>query len=173
MILFNILLIFLYFCINYVYMAEVFIYLELEDYLRDWLINQFGNPVTVKKNSAESDILEAFLTTPPDEIVTDLPSENKVAIRLPAFKYKDTRTHYYLPTRARMALAHCIKVRFKVQMWEELHTLDNIDGCLTDIIWAWMEKHGITLNEKNWETIRQMYFRKRKIYRSKKSKEIK
>ena len=157
-----------YFCAKYKTMADTLIYLELEDYLRDWLINENGNPVVVKKNSAESDILETFLTTPPAEPIKDLPAENKVAIRLPSFKYKDTRTHNYLPVRARLALAHAIKVRFRVQMWEELYTFNNVEGCITDIIYAWMEKHGIDLTEKNWETIRQMYFRKRKVYRTKK-----
>lgn len=150
-------------------MSDILIYLELEDYLRDWLVNENGNPVVVRKNSAESDILETFLTVPPSDAVPDLPAPGKVAIKLPAFKYKDTRSYNYLPCRARIALAHCIKVRFRVQLWEELHTFDNIGGSITDIIYAWMEKHGIELSEKNWETIRQMYFRKRKIYREKKA----
>lgn len=159
-----------YFCENYQTMAETLIYLELDDYLRDWLINENGNPVKIRRNSAESDILETFLTTPPAEPITDLPAENKVAIILPSFKNKDPRTYNYLPVRARMALAHTIRVRFRVQLWEELQAFENSDCPITEIIYAWMEKHGIDLTEKNWETIRQMFFRKRKVYRDQKTK---
>lgn len=161
---------FVYICVKIIFMFDICIYLELEGYLRDWLIHKYGNPVRFIRNSAENDILETFLATPKPDTLPDLPTPNKVAIALPSFKYKDTRTYNYLPPKAKDALSHCIKVNFRVKMWKDLHTLANLDGCITDIIYAWMEQNGIELTEKNWETIRQMYFRKRKIYREKELK---
>lgn len=146
-------------------MPQFCIYLELEEYLRQWLVHELGDPVKVPRGSQESDILELCLTTQPKDAVPDLPAPGKVAIVLPQFRDKDTRYYNYLPPRGRKALARCIYVRFRVKMWEELHRLDNTEGLLTDMIYAWMEAHGIECCERNWETIRQMYFRKRKVYR--------
>ena len=51
---------------------------------------------------------------------------------------------------------------FRNMMWQELSPLFMHDVQITDIIYAFMDRHGIERTEKNWETIRQMYLRMRK-----------
>lgn len=143
------------------------LYLDLPKYLREWFINEFGGsePVVLPHGSQESDILEVFLTTPPKNAAPDLPRPGAVAIKIPVFRGKDPAYYHHLPARARRLLMKNIYTRFRVQMWTEMHTLKNIDIPITDLVYAWMEKHGIDDDPTSWETIRQMYFRKRKLYR--------
>lgn len=147
-------------------MPQYLIYLNLESYLAQWYIHECGctNPVYLVRGSAESDILELFLSKNSDNITVDTGAESNVSIVIPYFKNKDVRYFNYLPPFGRKALINTIYTRFRVQLWQELHTVDNIGCSITDLVYAWMEKHGIDPNGKNWETIRQMYFRKRKKY---------
>lgn len=145
---------------------DYYVYLNLERYLAEWYIHESGgSPVVLKKGSAESDVLECFLQKLPADKMPDTGKESNVTIKIPCFKYKDPRTYNYLPPLAKKALERTIYIRFRVQMWNELYKLDNTECCITDLIYAWMEKHGITPDEKNWENIRQMYLRKRNSYR--------
>ena len=142
------------------------IYLELPKYLREWVINEFGGkePVVLPKGSQESDILELFLKPVPPDAAPDLPRPGSVAVQIPVFRGKDPAYYHYLPARARLLLSKCIYTRFRVQMWSELHSMKNIRVPITDLVYAWMEKHGIADDDTSWETIRQMYFRARKFY---------
>lgn len=157
-------------------MDPVLLYVKLEPYVAQWFINEMGGePVHLPKRSAESDIIEYFLKPTPNNAVANLPTDGCISIQIPTYKHKDAKYFNYLPPRAMDALERCITVRFRVQLWQDLHKLHKPDcGCLTDLIYAWMENHGIECTEQNWEAIRQFYFRKRKIYlkKSKKDSEI-
>lgn len=145
---------------------DYFVYLKLENYLAEWYINECGgNPCILKKGSAESDLLELFLQKQPADVPVDLGKEANVVIKIPVFKHHDPRTYNYLPPKAKQALARTIYVRFRVQLWQDLYKLEHTETPITDLIYAWMEAHGISDNEKNWENIRQMYLRKRNNYR--------
>lgn len=149
---------------------EFLIYLHLEPYLAEWYLHENENvePVHLKRGSAESDIVELFLTKLPKDAVPDSEDDANVRIVIPYFRARDPMTYNYLPPRAKKALAKTIYTRFRVQLWEELHRLENTETFITDLIYAWMEKHGISCSPENCETIRQCYYRKRKTY-SKKS----
>lgn len=143
---------------------DYFIYLQLPDYLAQWFVHESGGqPCELRRNSAESDIVELFLKRHPEDVPVR-PAEYNVAIRIPCYKSRDIRTYNYLPPAARKTLAGCIANRFRIQLWRDLHKLDNNGVQITDLIYAWMESHGIEPEEKNWESIRQIYFRKRKKY---------
>lgn len=145
---------------------DIYVYLKLEKYLAEWYIHENGGqPVVLKKGCAESDILELFLQKQPQDKPVDLGREANVSIRIPSYKWKDPRVYNYLPPKAKIALAHTIYTRFRVQLWRDLHRLDNTDAPVTDLIYAWMEAHGIEDDGKAWETIRQHYLRKRNSYR--------
>ena len=73
----------------------------------------------------------------------------------------------FLPPRAKKALERTIYIRFRIELWNELHTFDSLSHNLSDLIWTFMEKHEIADDPKSWETIRQMYFRMRKTYQKK------
>ena len=88
----------------------------------------------------------------------------QVEIQLPAFRLTETRTHNYLPPRGEMALHQCIRNRFKVALWKDLHTVKNVVERNDIIIADWMEKHGIEVDDKNWNTVAKILQRCRAVY---------
>lgn len=150
-------------------MSDIVIYLKLEPYLAQWLKHEHGeNPVVFPKNSAENDILELSLTLKPYLAIPNQPGDDKVPISVPYFKSKDVRSYNYLPPGGRRALARCIRTRFVIALWNDLYKFGNIGKRKQDIIWAWMEAHGIESNDTNWNTIAKIYMRKRSVYRKQK-----
>ena len=153
-------------------MSEFIIYLKLDPYLAQWLTHEYGgNAVEFPKNSAENDILELGLTVPPFLAAPNEPGENKVPIRIPWFKNKNVRFNNYLSHKSRRALAHCIRTRFVIALWTDLYKFGYIGRRKQDLIYVWMEAHGIETNEKNWNTIAKIYLRKRNVYRAQKRRE--
>ncbi len=83
------------------------------------------------------------------------------------------RFNNYLSARSRRALAQCIRTRFVVALWKDLYKFGYIGKRKQDLIWAWMETHGIEATETNWNTIAKIYLRKRNVYREQKRREEK
>lgn len=150
-------------------MSQYYVYIHLEKYLAEWLLHLFGQNGQIRfpRGSAENDILEYSLTTQPADIPVPLKSPDSLAIEIPYFKTKDPRYYNFLPPRAKKALERTIYIRFRIELWNELHTFDSLSHNLSDLIWTFMEKHEIADDPKSWETIRQMYFRMRKTYQKK------
>jgi hypothetical protein len=112
--------------------------------------------------------LELFLRKRPSDYVGEgVPEADALPIEVPSFPGKNPRIYCYLNDAAKHLVLSTIKTRFKYAMWEELHVIANHDVQITDLIYAYMDKHGISFDQKNWETIRQMYCRMRKIYKCK------
>ena len=151
-------------------MSQICLYIPLEDYLAQWFIHEHGGevPVHLIRGSVESKILEVYLTHRPEDLLPDIGGVGKLAIAIPSFRNRPPEVFNYLPQRALSSLLNIIRNRFDIQLWGDLHHFGKISKRQDELIYAWMEKHGIDLTEKNWETIRQMYFRKRKVYRTKK-----
>ena len=155
-------------------MSDIVIYVKLDPYLAQWLRHEHGgNPVKFPKNSTEYDIIELGLIPKPYLAATVGPGDNRVAIALPFFKNKDVRYHNFLPRKAQNALAQCIRTRFVVALWKDLYKFGYIGKRKQDLIWAWMEAHGIEATDTNWNTIAKIYLRKRNVYREQKRKEEK
>ena len=146
-------------------MSEIVIHLQLEPYLAQWLINAHDSlPVEFPRNSAENDILEIYLIRTPPFPASNEPGENTVPIAVPFFKSKDVRGKKYLPLAARNTLKRCIRNRFVIQLWSDLFRFGYIGKQKQDLIWAWMDAHGIEATETNWNTIAKIYDRKRRAY---------
>lgn len=156
------------------YMSDICIHLELDTYLRQWFIHDScGEPVRLMRASIESKILETFLIEPPHNAVPDLPRENTVAIVIPMFRHKDSRRHNYLPQKAKDALKETIRNRFDIELFNDLHTFGRIGKRLDGVIYAWMEAHGIEINETNWNAIAKRYQRLRRQYLDRERKQNK
>lgn len=147
---------------------NMLLYFRVPRYLAEWTIHEFGgqNPVQLPRKSPESDILRMFLTRQPDDVPVDLGLGANLSVVIPTFKHPDPdwrRGYYYLPPKASFAFISRLKTRFKIQLWEELFILDNQQREISALVYAWMEKHGIADDPTSWETIRQAYYRCRKI----------
>ena len=138
---------------------------NVEPYLKQWFVNEHGGeyPVNLVRGSVESDMLRLFLINKKAESLPVI-DEQTLAINIPSYKKKDPRTYNFLPPMAKVALHKCIKNRFDVQMWQDLHHFSNLGIQIDDLIYAWMENHGIELTETNWNAIAKRYQRKRKAY---------
>ena len=148
-------------------MSNVCIYLNnVEPYLKQWFIHEHGGdyPVTLVRGSAESNILRLFLKKRPDDVLPETETPGSLAIYAPSFKKQDPRTYNYLPHSAKIALHQCIKNRFDVQMWYDLHRFGNVGKQNDELVYAWMDAHGIEPLERNWNAIVKRYQRKRNIY---------
>lgn len=130
-----------------------------------WLL--FCEPAKVKRGSAEADILELWLGKPPKDPSWQPqlePLPGQVELILPYFNTKNIRYNHYLCPRGEACLHACIRNRFRVQLWKDLHTIGNVIRRNDIAISEWMEKHGIEVNDKNWNTIAKILQRKRAIY---------
>lgn len=145
---------------------QFYIYLKMEPYLAEWYIheNDGVHPIHLKRGSAESDIVSLFLTKRPKDVSPDLGKDANLSIIVPSFSYRNPEYYNYLSPRAKTALVKTIYNRFVVQLWQDLHKIENLSCILTDLIYVWMETHGITPTPENCETLRQCYYRKRKLY---------
>lgn len=151
-------------------MSQYSIRLKLPKYLGDWLRHEFWDYGTERvifpKGSAEHTVLGLFVGKCPVHGPVAVADDNSdgVPIAIPTFPGKNPDTYNYLTPVGENALKSTIKRRFRYMLWSELHVVFNANVQITDIIYAFMEKHGISDDEKNWETIRQMYARMRKAY---------
>lgn len=145
------------------------VFVTLEPYLAEYMKHECGGeyPIRLKKSSAEADILELYLQPQPRDpgyVPQIKPKEGQVEIVLPWFKSKDIRTYNYLPPKAEVCLHACIRNRFVVQMWKELCTVGNTIQRTDKTIEQFMRDHGISVDDKNWNTLAKIYQRKRQLY---------
>ena len=153
-------------------MSGIFIYIKLEPWLAQWVMNeQGGNPIHFSRKSTEHNILETFLIHLPYGTTPNLPGENTVPIELPHFKHKDVRVYNYLPRKAQNALKRCIRNRFVIDLWQDLHQFGYIGKRKQDLIYAWMAAHGISATETNFFALQKIYQRKRQAYLQQKYRE--
>ncbi len=147
-------------------MSRICLYIPLEDYLADWFVHDQGgeNPVHLTRGSVESKILEVFLTHRPEDQLPDVAGDGKLAIIIPSFRNRPPEVFNYLPQHALSSLLNIIRSRFDIQLWNELHHFGKITNRQDELIYAWMEKHGIAMTEKNWNAIAKRYQRQRNVY---------
>lgn len=145
------------------------IFITLEPYLAQWFKHEMGgnSPIPIKRASAEAAILQLYLQKKPSDPqyspqIKALPGQ--VEIQLPTFRLMDTRINSYLPPRGQIALHQCIRNRFKVAMWKDLHTVGNVVMRTDIVISDWMVKHGIEVDDRNWNTIAKILQRCRAVY---------
>ena len=147
-------------------MSDISIYIPLDNYIAQWFINEQGGetPVKLTRGSVESKILEVYLKKRPEDALPDMPADGRLAIAIPSFRNRPPEIYNYLPQHAVRALVTCIRNRFDIQLWNDLHHFGKINRRQDELIYAWMEKHGIEMTETNWNAIANRYQRQRDIY---------
>lgn len=151
--------------------SEIYIYLEVERYLKQYLNYHFGDPVKLIRDSPESRTLKSLLIKRPYWIDETEPQEDEendiyyVRVEIPYSKEKDPRLFNYLSPSSKKLLAEMLETIFLNNMITEMLELSNNPNISkTSIIYAYCENHGIDniQDDKNFETIRQKYYRWRK-----------
>jgi len=137
--------------------SEIYIHLKMESYLAEWVYCHFGNPVRLLKDGVESNLLKRMISELPEGAVPDTERDGNVKVAIPYYKEKDPRVFNYLSQRAKEMLVESFESLFKVNMFSELSSLNNINCSKTTVIYAYCEKHNIS--SEHWETIRQKYYR--------------
>lgn len=147
-------------------MSQICLYIPLEDYLAQWFIHENGGetPVHLLRGSVESKILEVYLTHRPAGVFPEMPGEGKLAVAIPSFRNRPPEVFNFLPKYAMAYLLNIIRNRFDIQLWNELHHFGKITKRQDELIYAWMEKHGIEITETNWNAIAKRYQRQRNVY---------
>lgn len=148
--------------------GEFCIYLPLDTYLAEWFVFEHGGnvPVRLIRGSVESKILKAWLIKKPEGVSVQTGGESMMPVAIPSFRSHPPGTYNYLPRRAKEALLSMIRCRFDLQLWEDLHTFEATGRELKDLIYAWLEAHGMEQSEKNWFAVDQRYRRLRNKYKS-------
>ena len=146
---------------------DLIIYLKLDTYLAQWVVHEYGEIVEFPRNSAENDVIQLGLMRKPILAYVPGPGEGYVPIKVPYFKERNIRIYNYLSYSGRKSLARCIRSRFVIALWNDLHKFGHIGRQKQDLIWTWMEAHGIDTTETNFNTLFKIYKRKRDVYRHK------
>lgn len=146
-------------------MSDYFIYLKAEPYLAEFIKTAYGDPVILERDSPEARIIREFISKTPADAMPDLGEDANMKISIPYFKEADPRTYNYMGKSAKSALLESFDHLVERSMLREIGSLENSRrGKISSMIYAWMEKHGIPDDEKNWYTVSQKYYRLRKKY---------
>lgn len=143
-------------------MNDFYIYLSVEPYLKAYLEHHFGNPVRLPERSPEHDLIFRLLQPGSKAPAPDTGEGSNLMIRIPSYRKKNPAVYNYFPNKAKRALVGSLDGLFRLNLWKEMNKLSTSNSSLTDLIYAWMELHGIP--EEHWETIRQKYYRMRDRY---------
>ena len=148
-------------------MSEKVLHIELPPYLAQWYIHANGGeqPVTLPRLSTENRLLEMCLIRRPRNLAEEELPESYVTIAIPEFKYKPSEDFNYLPKPAVEELASCIRNRFIIDFWGDMHRASNIGRRKDLLIEAWMLAHGIEYNDTNWNALAKIYQRQQTNYR--------
>ncbi|MCM1140299.1 MAG: hypothetical protein NC453_17160 [Muribaculum sp.] len=148
-------------------MSDNLLHIALPPYLAQWYIHANGgeHPITLPRLSTENRLLEMCLIKRPSNIAVEELPESFVAIIIPEFKYKPSKKYNYLPKAAVDELTTCIRNRFLIEFWNDLHRTSKIGQRKDRLIEAWMESHGIEFNDTNWNTLAKIYQRQQTNYR--------
>lgn len=149
------------------FMSCYCIYLQMPDYLAQWLAAEQGSdfPVKLLKGSAESKFLEFYISKLPKDQQPHMQQPGEIAIEIPYFRFKPPETYNHLSNRSKKALLKIITDRFDIELWKDIHQFGRlIKEPQDERLYAWMEVKGIECLPKNWDAIAKRYQRMRAVY---------
>ena len=147
-------------------MSEHNIYLQVPDYLAEWITHKYGNPVQMVKDSPEMRVLNEMLVKRPQSIELEQSPGYNLVIPIPHFKGKDPQYYNYMYDSGKSALIESFSSLFKKSLYCEISALQNVEIKRATVIYAFMEKNGISAN--HWDTVAQIYHRiKQKYFKEK------
>lgn len=135
------------------------VYIHLDGYLAEWLVNRFGNPVRFPSRSWENIIIARYLCKKPSSPSLPSCSVNLIPICVPTVSDKPFAIYNHLPTRATAMLIASIESIFRLDMFYSLI------HCVVDInehVDTWCSQRGIDTEHR--EAVRQKFYRIRRDY---------
>ena len=120
-------------------------------------------PVVAPRGSYEMLVLHRVLQKQPNPAPDPIPADATLALAIPSFADRDPRIFNYVGTHGKQVIQDAILEAFDICMWKELHTFKVVLKRQDHNIWAFMERHGISCDEANWNAIAKRYQRKRDI----------
>lgn len=148
--------------VNLLIMSKFVIYLKVKPFIRQWLVNHYGNPVEFPAMSVENATIRRFLTKQPCGSIPEMGDEESIAICIPDSKQKPVITYNYLGKHAKECVIECIEDTFKMQMWKDLNDLHDCGCSILKAIQAWCENNDISIDYDY--TIKMRYQRMRNAY---------
>lgn len=151
--------------INQSYMSKFCVYIPLEPFVKQWLVNKYGEPVKFQSQSIENYTIQTFVIKKPANVEPDVADDRSVAVVIPDSIHKPAEYFNHLTPRGKEAVKQNIEYLFNQNLWTELGDMSSL-GCKTmTAIYAWCEKHGISIDYS--DTIRQRWYRIRNSYTKK------
>ena len=145
-------------------MSQFSVFIKAPDYLHQWLSHDFWDAdsgrVVFPQGSAPRAVLKSLLRSKPKGW-TQGDTIGLLPVEVPSFKGLNPAKFNYLSKDGQAALVAACKDLFQATMYLELHPLFSHDVQITNVIYDFMDRHGIDRDPKNWEAIRQMYYRLR------------
>lgn len=142
-------------------MKDHLIYLPLDGYLKDWLVNRFGVPVCFPPRSYEHAILVRHIRPRRAAEQPMLAAADRVPVAVPSIHGKAWDVYNYLGTTGQRMLTEAIENLFRLDMWHNL--VPFITGkSINKRLDEWCAGCGIALERR--EAVRQKFFRARKDY---------
>lgn len=148
---------------------EYYIYLSMPSYLRQWVVHRHGgsSPVTLTRGSVESKLLQRVTVPLPPGTSPLRKGQDDVAIVIPWSKYHDPRTYNHITDTGKRCMVQMFKNAFDIELWEFLHDFGVVGKRQKDLIYLFMEQHGIVEDGTCWDAIAKIYQRLRNIYLTK------
>lgn len=95
--------------------------------------------------------------THPIVLELGVPEGATLALGIPCYKYKNPLYYNYLGKNARKMLVQTIRDMFNIELWQELHTFENVLSRQDNAIFSFMEAHGIECTDTNWKALAKIY----------------
>lgn len=143
-------------------MSNFVVYLKVKPFIKQWMINHYGNPVVFPSQSVENATIRRFLSKQPVNTEPLSGEVDDIAVCIPDSKQKPVVTYNYLGKHAKEAVVECIEDTFKTQMWKDLNDLHDCGCSILKAIQAWCENNGIDVDYDY--TIKMRYQRMRNSY---------
>ncbi|MDE6237819.1 MAG: hypothetical protein K2M45_08130 [Muribaculaceae bacterium] len=149
-------------------MSSISLSIPCEQYLKEWFIHDSGNmhPVYLRKGSPESHLLRVLLTSKSNAQSSSISAPEDLRIFIPEYRGMPAERFNHLGEAGKEAMIAIIRQRFDLRLFEDVGELI-ITGAATkkDILWAWMERSGISLTETNYFAVEKRFDRLRRRLR--------
>lgn len=145
-------------------MSEQIVYFSCENYLAQWFINESGGvlPVQLRKKSPENFILQFVLCQKSNQYAGEQPLSGNLPVVIPYYHGKDPAVWNAVSPSGRRTFIETIRKRFDVQLWDDMSESYKFNVSRKEMLYSWMESHGIELTDTNWEAVSKRLSRMRR-----------